>query len=146
MNYVYIMRGISGAGKSTLSASRFPTACVCSADHYFGHGSEYKFDARLLGQAHSSSFAKFTAALGVEPVIVVDNTNTKIKEFRRYIEAVQHFNSRNGAYQAYEIVVIRIKIESTVAAARNLHGVPADKVQAMQDRFQDYPGEMIVQH
>lgn len=139
MNTVTILRGISGAGKSTYTKKVFPTAVVCSADFYFGHGSNYKFDPSKLGAAHGSCRYNFEqAVLQGQPSIVIDNTNTMLKEFKHYID----FATANG----YQVNVVRIKIDPKVAANRNVHGVPLEKVKQMQDRFQDYPGETIVQH
>lgn len=135
---VTILRGISGAGKSTYTRTFLPSALVCSADLFFELGGDgYKFDASKLGQAHQWCFSQFEAALqrGVENV-VVDNTNTKLWEFKNYVAA--------AAKYGYTVQVVRLTVDPKVAAARNVHGVPADKVQQMQDRFQDFPGETII--
>ena len=138
-NEVVIMRGISGAGKSTYTNMNFPGAVVCSADFFFGRGDKYNFNPKLLGKAHDSCFNTFEAAMGSnKPVIVIDNTNTTLREFKRYVESAQK--------RGYAVKVVRLVVDPAIAAQRNVHGVPAEKVQQMQDRFQDYPGEIIVQN
>ena len=137
MKTVTVLRGISGSGKSTYTAKHFPDAVVCSADYYFGHGNNYNFNASKLGAAHYQCFELFQAAVNSgKPNIVLDNTNTMLKEFKRYIE----YAEKHG----YKVNVVRLVVDPKVAAKRNVHNVPQDKVQAMQDRFVDYPGETLV--
>ena len=134
---VTILRGISGAGKSTYTAKHFSDAVVCSADHYFGRDGSYKFDPTKLGKAHNWCFEVFEAACASGRLsIVLDNTNTMLKEFKRYIDVAKT--------RGYKVNVIRLVVDPKVAAKRNVHGVPAEKVQQMQDRFVDYPGETLV--
>ena len=138
MRTVNLLRGISGAGKSTFTKANFPNAVVCSADTYFiGSDGVYRFNPALLGLAHKACFKRFEVALqqGVDEV-VVDNTNTTLREMKGYVET--------AAKYGYDLKVFRLVVDPAIAAARNQHGVPADKVQAMQDRFQDFEGEEIV--
>lgn len=134
---VTILRGVSGAGKSTYTQRNHPDALVCSADHFFGHGEDYKFDPKKIGQAHEFCFKTFKTAVNAQtPSIVVDNTNTQKWEFERYVKYAQD----NG----YTVNVVRLKVDPKVAAARNVHGVPFETVMRMQNRFQDFPGETII--
>lgn len=132
-----LMRGVSGSGKSTFVFNNFPTATVCSADKFFMKDGVYKFDPTKLGNAHAWCSNQFNQALKRgDEIVVVDNTNTKLWEMKNYLEEAARFG--------YEVKVVRLVVDPKIAAARNLHGVPADKVQQMQDRFQDFPGETIV--
>jgi predicted kinase len=134
---IIIIRGISGSGKSTHIAKHFPNAYVVSADHFFGTGANYNFDPKKLGAAHADCLEKFKQAIRRHvPEIVVDNTNTQLWEFSKYVE----FAKENG----YVVTVVRLKIDPAVAAKRNIHGVPEEKVKQMQGRFQDYPGEIVI--
>lgn len=135
MTKVTILRGISGAGKSTFTKTHLPNAVVASADHYFGHGDNYKFDHTKLGKAHDFCYDTFTAAVDSGREVVVDNTNTKLKEFKRYLD----YAAKKGC----TVEVVRLKVDPKVAAARNVHGVPYDTVMNMQNRFQDFSGEQI---
>jgi len=139
MRTVTVLRGISGAGKSTYTAKIHPAATVVSADKYFidRTTNEYKFDPSKLGKAHGWCFGQFELALRRGDLeVVLDNTNTKLWEFEKYIA--------KAAEYGYTVKVVRLKVDPKIAAARNVHGVPADKVQAMQDRFEDFQGEEIV--
>lgn len=137
MRTINILRGISGAGKSTYTRNNFPSASVFSADNFFMHNGIYEFDPNLLGRAHDWCKHQFERALQRgDDEVVVDNTNTTLRELKFYVEAAAEYG--------YTLSVIRLVVDPTIAADRNLHGVPAEKVQQMQDRFQDFPGEIVV--
>lgn len=136
MRTVYILRGISGSGKSTYTKANFPNAFVASADNFFVKDDVYTFDPTKLGNAHAWCFRQFEDALQRgDDAVVVDNTNTKLWEFKSYVET--------AAKYGYDVKVIRLAVDPLIAAARNLHGVPAEKVQQMQNRFQDFLGKPL---
>lgn len=132
MKKVIIMRGISGSGKSTWVKKNVPEAVVCSADHHFINDGVYKFDWRELKQAHAACFKKFheavTCGLGV---IVIDNTNTELHEISRYLGVIELFE--------YDLEIVRIECDLSVAQARNVHEVPPESVRAQSVRFENLP-------
>lgn len=140
-NRVVILRGISGSGKSTYTAKHCKGAKVVSADNYFtevlGEGKAYKFDASKLGEAHRWCMEKFVRAIThIDPIarapfVVVDNTNLALWEFMGYVQVAQAMG--------YEVEIVRMDTPPHVAAARNVHGVPANKVEDMARRFQNIP-------
>ena len=137
MKTVVILRGISGSGKSTYTAKNHPTAFVASADNFFMQDGVYNFNPAKLGAAHARCAAAFEYALKHgDDEVVVDNTNTKLWEFKGYLDI--------AAKYGYDVKVVRLVVDPKIAAARNTHGVPAAKVQQMQDRFQDFEGETVV--
>lgn len=129
-----IMRGPSGSGKSTYTKKHFPEAVVCSADSYFERSGEYKFDRTKLGAAHGYSKGKCETSLkkGV-PLVVVDNTNTTLREMKPYVKLARQYG--------YTVRFVRLETPVTVAAGRNTHGVPEEAVQRMADRMADVPEE-----
>ena len=134
---VVIMRGISGCGKSTYTRKHYPKAVVVSADHYFERNGKYEFDREKLGAAHADCFRRFNQALQKrEPLIVVDNTNTRKWEMERYYDA--------AVKAGYQVEVVRLVCDPDKAAKRNVHQVPADAVTNMASRFEPWPGELIV--
>ena len=138
MRTVTVLRGISGAGKSTYTRNNHPNAVVCSADNFFiNSDGVYNFDRNLLGKAHDWCKAQFETALQQgQDDVVVDNTNTTMREMKFYVDKAKQYG--------YELTVVRLVVDPVIAAGRNLHGVPMEGVQAMQNRFQDFPGETIV--
>lgn len=140
-NKVVIMRGISGSGKSTYVAKHCSGAKVFSADNFFtevvGEGKAYVFDAKRLGEAHRWCMHKFIRAvthqdpIGRAESVVVDNTNLQLWEFMGYVQVAQAMG--------YEVQIVQMETPVHVAAKRNVHGVPPNKVEDMSRRFQRLP-------
>ena len=130
---VILMRGISGSGKNTYISKHFPEAFVCSADDYFVDPSgNYNFDRRKLGSAHGGCKEKFIKALhSREPLIIINNTNTMLREMNPYVKPARR--------QGYRIECIRLDVPVEVAHARNVHGVPYGAVKAMAERMANVP-------
>lgn len=129
-----IMRGPSGSGKSTYTKKHLSDAVVCSADHYFERDGEYKFDRTKLGAAHGYCKGKVQTEMKKgTPLLVVDNTNTQIREMKPYVKLAR----KHG----YTVRFVRLETPVEVAAARNTHGVPEEAVQRMAARMADIPKE-----
>lgn len=123
---VVLLRGVSGAGKSTMvknlvSANKDKTVKVVSADHWFERSGTYQFDPSQLGKAHGNAQSEFVKALhaGTE-LVIVDNTNIKLREMKFYID-----EAKNTGYdwQIYQL---------ETANPKNAHGVPDAKVASMK--------------
>lgn len=71
-----------------------------------------------------------------EPLIVIDNTNTRKWEMQRYYDT--------AIEAGYAVDVIRLVCDPAKAASRNVHQVPADAVAKMAARFEAWPGEKLV--
>ena len=147
MNKIIILTGAPGVGKSYFIKKYLETYpdeyIICSADHHFEQlaqqkkkalelagdpsakeSPEYAFDYMQLRQAHMNCQNKCLRAMeqGI-PLIFVDNTNITKKERQFYIHAA----IQNG----YEISIKAFpNDEETIklAASRNTHGVPEDKI------------------
>ena len=89
---VILLVGCSGSGKSTYARQQFPGAPIVSADHHFERMAErFKrtydqvFDVMQLRDAHSQCEEEFLAAIARNaPIVVVDNTNVRGVDQRRY--------------------------------------------------------------
>ncbi len=92
-------------------------------------GAIYKFDASKLGKAHQTCQDRFMRLIGSETpyFIFVDNTNTTIREMEFYVKAC--------IANSLEFVIVNVIADVEVAAARNAHSVPADKVRQMHARL-----------
>lgn len=145
---VKILRGVPGCGKSThvrcLKAEWIECPppgtetrdfAVVSADVFFiGRDGVYRFNPKLLGQAHAQCLKDFTAFVTAKEdsgigdlLLVVDNTNTTVREMSTYVDLCK----AHGI--PFEIVTIDTPPE--IAAHRNTHGVPVDKVFEMHRRL-----------
>lgn len=138
---VEILRGVPGCGKSTYTQGLMvpPRRVeVVSADHFFSRGGSYVFNPRLLGAAHDACFETFSKLMkrcspvsgwdtAGDLIVVVDNTNTTVRECQRYVATAEEYG--------WPVEIVNIRCDPKVAAARNVHGVPADKVLQMHERL-----------
>ncbi len=125
---VIAMRAIPGSGKSTFVKQILQNfedegkkVLVVSADKFFydlGKG-EYKFDFKLLPQAHGSCFRLFIEALQEQShdVVIVDNTNLRAQEIAPYRAGADAYD--------YDFVIKEVKADQETAFKRNQHGIPA---------------------
>jgi predicted kinase len=123
------MRGIPGSGKSSLAELLAgQRKAIASADHYFDM--KGKFAPEELGIAHKfcqDQFMKFIAT--GEPLIVVDNTNIKRKDFEFYTTT-----AKDNGYAV--VTVIAEEMDPKVCFARNKHAVPLATIERMASNFE----------
>ena len=139
MKRVKIMRGVPGCGKSTyiktaraIAETEGDLTYVYSADNFFiGANNVYRFDPKKLGAAHGRCLRDFTAFLsdfrGLECLAFVDNTNTTLREITTYVDLC--------LANEVEFVIVTIDTPPEIAAHRNTHGVPVEKVFQMHRRL-----------
>lgn len=134
MKKIVIMRGVSGSGKSTLAKQiAGDNGVICSADNFFVKAGSYEFDAKRLPAAHAECKRLAREAMQADvSLVVVDNTNTQLWEFRPYLDMAAEFN-----------YAIEIRIPETPwawdaeeCARKNSHGVPLETIKKMIARFQ----------
>jgi predicted kinase len=118
-----LLRGLPGSGKSTLAK------LICNqhveADMFFMEDGEYKFDPTKLKRAHEWCQNRVRVWLMSGYNVVVSNTFTQEWEMEAYYKLAEQYG-----YQVHSIVV-----ENRHEGA-NQHGVPADKLEQMKQRFE----------
>ena len=130
MKTLYLLRGLPGSGKSTLAkqlgGSHFET------DKYFiDVNGEYKFDGSKLKEAHQwcqdavSNAMLLNYTTGHNETIVVSNTFTQEWEMKPYMDMAKD----------WDYIVFSIIVENRHGGV-NQHGVPDEKLQQMNDRFE----------
>ncbi|MCK4671259.1 MAG: ATP-binding protein [Candidatus Aegiribacteria sp.] len=131
---VFIMRGLPGAGKTTWIRNNLPDAFICSADNYFlDKEGNYKFDNLLISEAHESCLKCFAEILTSHEdeaekeslVIVVDNTAIRAWEISPYYNLAKAYG--------HDVKVVHIKCDSDLAHSRNIHEVPLERVEKMDE-------------
>jgi energy-coupling factor transporter ATP-binding protein EcfA2 len=82
-----VVRAPQGSGKSTLAKQLGVGGVVLSSDDFFMKEGKYVFNVNLLGQAHQWNQNRAEEAMkkGISP-IVIDNTNSRLFECRKYVE------------------------------------------------------------
>jgi predicted kinase len=129
---LYIVRGLPGSGKSTFARSIAKPYQIFEADQYFMKRGKYNFDATKLKEAHDDCKQRVVRRMRENLFnsiffnnIVVSNTFTQDWEMKYY----RSIGKRYG-YKVHTIIVENRHYGS------NVHGVPQDKLQVMEDRFE----------
>lgn len=134
-----IMRGIPGSGKSTKAKSLVGEGIIHSTDTLIEATGDYNGYFKKMvdsgdwsehGRMHSTNFKNAQASMlkGVSPV-VVDNTNIKATEPKKYVEAAL----RIGLDEA-NITIVDVAdggCTAEVLAERNTHNVPLATIKRM---------------
>jgi predicted kinase len=129
---LYIVRGLPGSGKSTFARSIAKPYQIFEDDQYFMKKGKYKFDAKKLKEAHDNCRQRVVRRMRKNlfnstlfRTIVVSNTFTQDWEMKFY-----RCLGRRYGYKVHTIVV------ENRHKGVNVHGVPEDKLQVMEDRFE----------
>jgi predicted kinase len=133
MKKLYIVRGLPGSGKSTFAEALVGSDfLVCEADKYFIVDGEYKFDGTKIKQAHEWCRTKVETYMKDSLVndqfyreIAVSNTFTQEWEMEAYYKLAEQYG-----YMVFSIIV------ENRHGGVNEHGVPADKLEQMKNRFE----------
>lgn len=134
---VIIMRGPSGCGKShesALLAAGIPLGVrIVSSDAFFEgregrESQDYTFDVKMLAESHAWCRCEFLRALKDRvDVIIVDNTNCRIWEFREYELAADLVGYKVLRVDCFDPKTNTIE-DLRKFAQRNLHAVPLDVI------------------
>src|ERR1035437_614324 len=133
-----LLRGYAGCGKSFKSkelASEWGNTVICSADDYWitptGY---YAFDVTKLKQAYDSCFFKFKKAIEDGKNVIVDNTNLKYEDCKRYFEYVLKNNNLNKTRYAIDFCEVSFNsIEKAIELRSNNENgknIPEDKMRS----------------
>jgi len=124
MKELILLRGLPGSGKSTLAKAI--GGPVFEADNFFMVDGEYKFNPSLIGVAHNQcqNHTQIAMVEGHEKIIV-SNTFTQEWEMKAYYDLAKKYG-----YRVHSVIV------ENRHGGTNEHGVPADKLSAMKERFE----------
>lgn len=134
MKELILLRGVPGSGKSTaarLLGANGAGYAHYEADMFFMKDGKYKFEATQLKMAHNWCQNSVDHAMllnhttGDNSRIIVSNTFTQEWEMDVYYKLAEKWGYR----------VTSLIVENR-HGGENIHSVPADKVQAMRDRFE----------
>ena len=123
MKELFLLRGLPGSGKSTLAKM------ICSqhveADMYFMTNGRYEFDPSALRRAHEWCQNRTEQWMKDGYNVVVSNTFTQEWEMEAYYKLAEKYG-----YRVHSLVV------ENRHGGVNEHGVPADKLEQMKNRFE----------
>lgn len=121
-----ILVGASGSGKTTYRNKNYPNYTPCSADDFMIEDGVYKWSAAKLGWAHNACLLKAEDSLRRGEDVIIDNTSTRNKERKSYLEVAEFFGAE------VEIHVLPWKKEYL---SRNVHGVTKEIVEKQLERI-----------
>lgn len=126
--HLLLIRGLPGSGKSTIAKM------ICDNRFFWHHveadmfmlstTGEYEYSPQRLAMAHERCKQKAFELLSDGVSVVVSNTFTRKWEMEPYIAMVQHFPH------------IAVSIMTANGNFQNIHGVPAEKIEAMRQRWE----------
>ena len=127
-----LVRGLPGSGKSTFANLITNKFSICEADLFFyDKEGNYNFDSSRLKLAHVWCFNQVRTRMEDNklnpqfyPEIVVSNTFTQEWEMEKYYELAEEYG-----YKVFSIIV------ENRHGGVNQHGVPAEKLEQMKNRF-----------
>jgi predicted kinase len=128
-----LVRGLPGSGKSTFANLITNEFSICEADLFFyDKEGNYNFDANKLSAAHNWCREQVEIRMKDNevnpqfyPEIVVSNTFTKEWEMAEYFDLAKKYG-----YKVFTIIV------ENRHGGVNQHGVPAEKIEQMKNRFE----------
>jgi len=128
-----LVRGLPGSGKSTFANTITNKFSICEADKFFyDKEGNYNFDATKLREAHEWCRNQVETRMKDNqlnpqfyPEIVVSNTFTQEWEMEAYYKLAEQYG-----YKVFSIIV------ENRHEGVNQHGVPADKLEQMRNRFE----------
>ncbi len=128
-----LVRGLPGSGKSTFANFIWNDYAICEADKFFyDKEGNYNFDATKLRKAHEwcrnqveNRMKNNQNNTQFYPEIVVSNTFSQEWEMEAYYKLAEQYG-----YKVFSIIV------ENRHGGVNQHGVPADKLEQMKNRFE----------
>jgi predicted kinase len=131
-----LMRGLPGSGKSTKAkVLAGDLGQVFSTDDFFSMSGEYVFNGDALGKAHAWNQRRSLDAmkLGI-PIVVIDNTNTTLRELRSYLPHINLARQLGYTLRVEEPETSwRFDVDKLVEL--NSHGVPKAAIERMLKRY-----------
>ena len=117
-----LIRGLPGSGKSTMAGVLASVGYAhFEADMFFTVNGTYRFDASRIREAHAWCQQMTQNALERGERVVVANTFTRLSELAPYLSMTRN-----------------VRVIEARGRWANLHGVPAETVRRMAERWEPY--------
>lgn len=127
---VIFIRGLPGSGKTTYAKNRYPNRLLIEADQFFVKNGVYKFDKSQIVEAHLWAQKQVVEMLDKGKKIVCCNTFSRCWELQKYVEKLP-------TWAWYSVISLSTQFT-------NVHEVPPESIALMRERWEAWPGEVIV--
>lgn len=118
-----LIRGLPGSGKTTMARVLAQVGYAhFEADMFFITEGVYRYDGSRIRDAHAWCQHKTREALALGWRVVVSNTFTRLQEM-----------------EPYRSMTTNIRIIEAKGRWQNLHGVPAERLRQMAERWETLP-------
>jgi predicted kinase len=136
MRNLVLIRGLPGSGKSTFARQALEDLSHMNPVHwetdmFFETDEGYVFDPKRLGEAHQWCQDHVRASLVNSKCVIVANTFSRVWEMQPYIDMAAEFKAH--------LLVAKLNTDFG-----NIHNVPESTIERMRDRWEDYPGEIVL--
>ncbi len=134
------MRGAPGSGKSTKAKKLAGNlGLIYSTDDFFIKNGEYLYDAKFIVEYHEKNIKRTREAMQKShPLIIIDNTNVKLWQMRKYVQAADTYK--------YDVKIQEPETDWAwnykKCGKMNSHGVPEDKIKIMIENFEHFTGNL----
>ena len=134
-----VMRALPGSGKSTY-VSKLPNPCVCSIDSYFYRNGVWEWKEDELSEAWKHCDVQFSIFMDRRKrTIVLDNVNSKISDFIRYV-----VRAKSEGYQVSIVEILERNLE--MLASRGKHSLTVERLQQISDEWEEIPPDFADFH
>lgn len=118
-----LIRGLPGSGKTTMASVLAQVGYAhFEADMFFVVDGVYRYDPSRIRDAHAWCQRKTREALALGRRVVVSNTFTRLQEM-----------------EPYRSMTTNIRIIEAEGRWQNVHGVPAERLRQMAERWETLP-------
>lgn len=125
-----LIRGLPGSGKSTMAKTLAAAGYAhFEADMFFERGGVYQYEPSRIQDAHRWCQMQASACLRMGRRVVVANTFTRVREMEPYL----HMTSN-------------VQVLEAQGQWQNMHGVPAERVAQMAERWEPLPQSLRAMH
>lgn len=132
MAKLIIVRGLPGSGKSTYAKQIKKVRAVVEIEMYFTTpAGDYHFNLSKLQDAHHWCQELVRSFLAVRRPVVVANIFSRKWEIDHYLRIAEDLK-------------VPVEIHKCVGSFTNIHGIPKTTIQAMRERWEDMPGEIVI--
>lgn len=139
----YILRAYPGAGKSYLAKEiqkNNENTEIVSADNYWLDSSgNYNFNVEKLSDAHKDCFDKFKKCVNSGTNVIVDNTNLKYTDIKKYVDYLLVNNNLNNYIYSVKFISVSYNDLTTAISLRKNRSdgknIPEDRIRNMYNQF-----------